>query len=358
MAKGLQPNNFDLIRLAAAVEVMLAHFSDNMHLPHSLEPLIVIVASFPGVPAFFFVSGFLISASWERHPKIAAFAENRLRRLFPALWLVLALEIVLIAFVFGKPMDRGFLLWIAAQATFAQSWVPSFLSSFPTTGINPALWTLPVEMGFYVAVPALYWAARMTRSRDSVFWLALAISFFALYSLPALHDAPFGPITEYRLRLSPVPWIGMFLAGVLAQRYRNKLIPLVKDRFGILAALYLAIVVIGDWHPIYPLLGPPRNEACILTFLAYAALVLSVAYTAPLWAERILRRNDLSYGIYIFHMPIANTLIFLGVTGIPGTVVGIFGVLAFAAFSWFFIEKPALSRKHVTIYQHDEMGAA
>ncbi len=57
----LNPNNFDLIRLCAASQVMLTHATFYFH-SQTLSTLASLLALIPGVPAFFFVSGFLISA--------------------------------------------------------------------------------------------------------------------------------------------------------------------------------------------------------------------------------------------------------------------------------------------------------
>ena len=80
----LRKNNFDLIRLAAASQVMLLH--GITHLEVDAPLLEQFVAYFPGVPAFFLISGFLISASWERNSDLRIFTANRALRIFPALW--------------------------------------------------------------------------------------------------------------------------------------------------------------------------------------------------------------------------------------------------------------------------------
>lgn len=57
-------NNFDLLRLVAATQVALLHGMDHLGVPHN--PVTQVLAWLPGVPAFFFISGFLISASKGR----------------------------------------------------------------------------------------------------------------------------------------------------------------------------------------------------------------------------------------------------------------------------------------------------
>mgnify|MGYP001238677287 CR=1 FL=1 len=54
-------NNFDLLRLFAALQVALEHSS--VHLQHSYA-ILDMLALFPGVPIFFFLSGYLIFGSY------------------------------------------------------------------------------------------------------------------------------------------------------------------------------------------------------------------------------------------------------------------------------------------------------
>ena len=66
-------NNFDLLRILAALQVVLAH--TRVHLDIQRLPLWSLVEAFPGVPIFFAISGFLISASFERTPNLASYVQ-------------------------------------------------------------------------------------------------------------------------------------------------------------------------------------------------------------------------------------------------------------------------------------------
>ena len=83
-------NNFDLIRLIAAAEVAIRHTMVHVAPKQFVYPLEVLFALVPGVPIFFFLSGFLISRSWERSPSASEYFRNRALRLFPALWTCIA----------------------------------------------------------------------------------------------------------------------------------------------------------------------------------------------------------------------------------------------------------------------------
>ena len=77
-----------------------------------------------------------------------------------------------------------------------------------------------------------------------------------------------------------------------------------------------------------------------LSAIALAALVISAANA---WA--IPMRYDLSYGLYLFHMPVMNAVIHTGYAGLQGAVIVTASALALAFASWVLIERPALSMK-------------
>lgn len=157
-------NNFDLVRLLAATQVMITHFAD--HLGISDNPFIAALRYFPGVPIFFFVSGFLISASWMRHPSLSGYARNRILRIYPALWGAFTVTALAIMALAPEMLSRHLgqaALWAIAQTTILQMWNPGFLRGFGIGVVNGSLWTIPVELSFYCAVPLIWRAGKGTR---------------------------------------------------------------------------------------------------------------------------------------------------------------------------------------------------
>jgi peptidoglycan/LPS O-acetylase OafA/YrhL len=76
-----------------------------------------------------------------------------------------------------------------------------------------------------------------------------------------------------------------------------------------------------------------------------ALVVTKLAYSAPHLAKKVLNENDISYGLYIYHMPVVNVLLFCGARGLLWVPAVWMMTAAIASMSWFGIEKPALSLK-------------
>ena len=93
-------NNFDLLRLIAAIQVVIAH--SLRHLQMDLPaPWGALLDCFPGVPIFFVISGYLVSSSYERAPSLKAYLRNRCLRIYPGLWVCLMVTMVVATIVDG-----------------------------------------------------------------------------------------------------------------------------------------------------------------------------------------------------------------------------------------------------------------
>jgi peptidoglycan/LPS O-acetylase OafA/YrhL len=145
-------NNFDLIRLFAALQVVLMH--GYSHLDIVDIGLSKVLSYFPGVPIFFFISGYLISSSYANKGNIFQYTINRAVRIYPAL-IVCTLLSVLAVYLTGyfssyKGGVSEFFLWILGQISFVQFYNPDFMREFGTGVLNGSLWTISVELQLYL----------------------------------------------------------------------------------------------------------------------------------------------------------------------------------------------------------------
>jgi peptidoglycan/LPS O-acetylase OafA/YrhL len=341
---GLRPNNFDLLRLAAAMQVGLLHMVEHLGLP--LSAWMVPLTWFPGVPIFFVLSGFLVSLSYERNPDLRNYAANRLLRIFPALWICFVFSVVSVACLrpdlLATASPASILWWVTAQSSIAQMFTPDFLRDYGVGALNGSLWTIPVELQFYAVVPILYAVLRLCRRRSAAM-LMLMLAGMAVNRVFAEWKLSAGDSLSVKLFGSTfVPHVWYFLAGIVIQQNFGRLRPwLAGKALWWLAAHLLCCVWLGrlGWHVAGNLVGP-------LPSLTLIGATFSLGYTFPTLSERVLRSNDISYGTYLYHMVIVNAVIELGLPATPGTVATIIAVtLACAVLSWKLVERPALMLK-------------
>ncbi len=114
---------------------------------------------FPGVPIFFCISGFLIAQSFERNrSRLTNYFEARVLRIYPALVVVTclgAMMLLLLGCFKGVPIWKV-AAWFSSTLAAGNSINPEFLRSFGSGVWNGSLWTISVELSFYVFLPAMY----------------------------------------------------------------------------------------------------------------------------------------------------------------------------------------------------------
>jgi peptidoglycan/LPS O-acetylase OafA/YrhL len=347
----MRQNNFDLLRLAAAIQVLLIHGVE--HLGLKLDALHRIFSIFPGVPIFFVISGFLISASYERNNDLAHYAQNRLLRIVPGLWVCLAISIVLATVIGGVIFPPGrAIIWIAAQASIAQFYNPEFLRGFGTGVLNGSLWTISLELQFYIAVPFIYWVIRGSHKDRK---LLIGVVIFAIVRLVVVAVTA----DESRTLLQKLAGVllpahlYLFLVGIFLQRNHLKMRGWIDGR-GIhwlvgYTVLALTCTLTG--------ISEAGNKLHPLLTMLLGVTVVSLAMTAPRLSNTLLKGNDISYGIYIYQMPIINCLIYLGITNSSGAL-GVGAALAVGAgvLSWKLVEQPFLRLKRNPLHPVKKPG--
>jgi peptidoglycan/LPS O-acetylase OafA/YrhL len=345
-------NSLDALRLLAAMQVAYGHAREYL-IPGAPSSLLTeIVGLFPGVPIFFFISGFLITRSYERLQSIPEYVRNRALRIFPALWVCVALNIVMVAAT-GYFQMKGagvtdLLTLFMAKSTFLQFYNPQYMREFGDGVLNGSLWTICVELQFYVLTPILYRAMGLLRSKPM--YLVGAVLVTSLLSNRILYylGPTYGSEVWWKLiHVSFLPWIYMFLAGMVAQRNFATLASFLSKcpawlAFGsYIAVAYVLIIILGL---------QAGNGCSPILFLLLVFLVLRLAYVNPTLAHKALRGNDISYGLYIWHMPVINQMLYFGLFGTASYfALGIALSVVLAVASWFLLEKPALRRKKATL---------
>ena len=342
LKKHLKNNNLDVLRLVFAVQVMLVHLGQEFN-SDLIAKITSIVKYFPGVPAFFFLSGFLIYASYSQNRNLNQYISNRFYRLYPGLIFATFGGLVLAIFghqiLFGDLPDTYLSIkWVFAQLTLGQGWNPDEFRMIGNGVINGVLWTITVELMFYCVVPLIVWVE--TRIKYFV-WYASVLS-FAVYStevsfinIPSLGSTP---LFDY-LKLTPIVWGWMFGLGILSYKYFSYLSVILKHGHWLILLMLGLICLDIDSDILFKTVG---NRLGIIYFLIYSAVILYIGFH-----NKVLHiKNDLSYSIYIWHMLVINFLIVIDVTSIT---LALFLTIGIAYFSWMCIEKPCLKLKSWSI---------
>jgi peptidoglycan/LPS O-acetylase OafA/YrhL len=328
-------NNFDVLRLAAAVLVLVAH---SWALTGRAGP------TFPGaglvvmgVPIFFAISGFLIARSWHLDPRAGAFVVKRVLRLWPALLVVLVFSaFVLGAAVtdrtlgdyFSSPKVTQYLIDNARlHTTFI---LPGVFDHNPgSDGVNGSLWTLPAEVKAYAIVLALGVAGLLRRPL-----MVLAVLTFVIWML--VGDGSTRPYSLAHALGSPdeIQFIAYFVGAALLFSLRER-VPL-DWRLGLAAAAALWLTNKS---------GVELKTAAWVVALPY--LIVFLAYSTPAWLRVAVRPGDLSYGIYIWAFPVQQTIMWADGSLSPVALLALAAPITYALAygSWHLVEAPALRLK-------------
>ncbi|BBY22615.1 acyltransferase family protein [Mycobacterium stomatepiae] len=329
-------NTLNLFRLGLAAEVMLFHsWPITGHMPpHALLQLMFAV----GVDGFFAISGFLITASWLRDPRVRDYLAARALRILPGLYVCL----IITAFVFaplsvavqgGSPAKLlqssapfTYVLNNATLISVLQFDVAGTPLKVASPGIwNASLWSLIWEVLCYIAIAVIGVVGLANRRWLSPAILALAVLGATL--LPPLTFPGSWTIPQLAVRSAI-----MFSAGALMYQWRGT----IPARWSLVAVSVVIVVAAAVSLPDY------RVVAALP--LAYAVIVSG----ALIRKERLTLRTDLSYGYYIYAFPTQQLLVIFGLGFLHPAVffvVAVIATLPLAALSWFCIEKPAMKLK-------------
>lgn len=296
------------------------------------------------VDAFFVLSGFLVSRSYLRLNSLPRYLWHRAVRIMPGFWvcmLVSAFGVApLLAVIMGRSPtsvltaeDSSFGYLINNAALLMRQFG---IAGLPGVGgnaevINGSLWTLFYEACCYLII-AVIGAIGVLRWRPSLVLAMIAV----LWVISIAAEFGINPLGSDYLRSFAL----IFLIGTAGLLYADK-IPL--NRHLALGSLGVAVASMFLFED-YRVLGAPAY--------AYLLFYLMVRMPVP-WSPR----SDISYGMYVWHWPIAQILVALNVPAYLGPlyillVIGL--AVPVSMLSWRLIEKPALKLKDIPLWPWGE----
>jgi peptidoglycan/LPS O-acetylase OafA/YrhL len=332
---GLRENNFDLLRLVFAGIVCLVHVQILTGASELLWIPTFMSADVP-VRAFFVISGFLIFMSYERSSSLRSYFSKRVRRIYPAYFVIVVLAAVgLVAVSSLSPTDYFFssawIRYLLANLTFmnfVQPDLPGVFEANRFPAVDGSLWTLKVEVMFYASVPFL---AMCFRRFGRLPLIAAIYVMSVAYGLLMTHLAERTGSGLYLELARQLPGqLSYFIAGAALFYYRD----VFERRVTTFLLAAVAVLTINYFFSLQLL--EPLALAVVVVFLGLHFYVGNFA-----------RYGDFSYGVYIVHFPIIQLLIFLGwFKGDPVTLLIVTVVLTIlgAVLMWHLVEKRFLSR--------------
>ena len=332
--KGFLPH-IESLRAIAVVSVVIYHI-ERSWLP----------GGYLGVDIFFVISGFVITRSLMRQgsasiwTRLAAFYIRRIKRLLPALALIVVTAIVLIRLV--NPWTE-FINRTGITAMFGISNIQLFLVNTDYFGennnLNPLMhtWSLGIEEQFYLVYPLLFFLVMRRpdggRSLLTVILGAVTVlSFLGFTLLFHTHQPAVYYLMPFRA------WelgIGCLLAlHILALESRTPLVVQTLAFLGIIVAF-----VVGYRSPVISSFLAVGGSAGLILAGAKESALNRVMLTSPL---QYLGR--LSYSIYLWHWLIIGLAIWtVGVNWISIPVI-VIATLGLASLSFHLLEEPARHR--------------
>lgn len=328
-------NNLNLIRMIAATAVLVSHAVPITQGPGAVEPLKALTGYSLGtlsVMVFFVISGFLITASFQRSSNHTSFLLARGLRLFPAL----VVNLVFVALILGPIMttlpvaaflggSEPYAFVLRNLALFPLVYeLPGVLEEQPYPAIVGSIWTLRHEVMCYAGVfLAGVIGAWQTRNRAG-----LTLGLYALiWAGLALADPELPSIVSGFLSLSL-----SFAIGIGFYVWRDRL-PL--SIIGVAVTVLLAWATAGSW--LYP--------AALSLAVGYGSFWL--AYVPGGIIRHYNRLGDYSYGIYVYAFPLQGAAIwaFGPQSPLENILYSLPPTVLLSVLSWHLVEGPAMQTK-------------
>ncbi|ADE13108.1 acyltransferase family protein [Sideroxydans lithotrophicus] len=331
----LRVNNFDLLRFVFAFIVFLVH-AYVLSGADSLSILSEIFSSEIAVKSFFVVSGFLIFMSYENSKDVGNYFSKRARRIYPA-YIFVVVACAVLGMIFSKYSWHEYISlelakYILANLVFLNFMHPSLPGVFEHNSlqaINGALWTLKIEVMFYLLVPVVVRAFRKYGRMKVIFLLYACSVIYSIYMEYMANKTGAGFYLELQRQLPGQ--LVYFIAGATSYYYFQHFAKY-APWLALLAVTAFALKSWLPWIAVQPI--------ALGVLVIYFACIFS-------YVGNFGKYGDFSYGVYIVHFPILQLLISFGLFNTHPWLMLLsagFMVVTTAYFLWHFVEKRFLRK--------------
>jgi peptidoglycan/LPS O-acetylase OafA/YrhL len=308
-ATDFRSNNLDCLRLILASIVALFHVYALSSIS-AFSAFGKYLSPHFAVKSFFVISGLLIYRSYAQSSSIGSYMEKRVRRIYPAYFTVVVLAAValwpLSTLSLAQYFGPGFWKYLGANLVFLNFLAPTLPGVFTSNNIpaiNGALWTLKIEVAFYLSVPVIHYLCSRFGTKKiigAIFCFSCIWKYGFAFLASMDHSRSLYSLDHSR--------------GIYAQLDAQFPAQLVYFSAGILLLLYF------DYLKLHF-----RSISCITACLFLLDHFFTEGALDVFWISGIVlvfgfwryfgnfsKYGDFSYGVYIVHWPVLQTLIALG----------------------------------------------
>jgi len=331
-------NFFTPLRLIFASLVVIGHAFVILSGHSSGEPHVFFTYTFSyiAVNMFFIASGLLVTKSMLYRGDSASFISARALRIFPALFIHVLFVMLLVGpFVTNLPLKEFFTspdwyLQPLKVLTFVETdmAMPGIFATNSEPLGSAALWTLRYEVLAYIGTLILFLIGALRHK-----WMILAQFIFPCIAW--MVGKHYGVFDHLPATFDSLARFGIaYGLGATLYAYREDIS---------FSVLLLPVFVGFCWLT--------RNHIELIEIfmnLTIAWGVMIIAYMKAPKLEWTQNLADVSYGIYIYHWAVMQSLLYFfpTLTVIPLVIFGYAISLVLAQLSWRIVEKPALGAKN------------
>ena len=328
-------NCIDFLRYFFILWIFVSHFWDLNDLQ--------VTFTVPGLAGirrvFFIISGFLIFYTYIRRPGLKDYISKRARRILPPYFAVIILCAAFGFIVSDLSFQQYFTStsvykYLIANLTFMnflQPTLPGVFETNPIEAVNGALWTMKIEVLFYISVPIVFFLLK----HFNKLWVIVGVLLFSVgYELlfTYLYEQSGNEIYALIRKQAGSQFV-YFYSGALILLYFDKFMKHLKILFPISFAIFL----LSNTNFFFNLIEP----------LAFSVVILGIAYSLK-FLNFMRKYDNISYGVYLYHFPIIQLFIYYGIAEwniYVAFIASLLVTLMVSALSWKLLEKPVIDKR-------------
>jgi len=302
-------------------------FRNDIQILRGLAVLLVVLfhldlkffnSGFLGVDVFFVISGFLMAILYDPCNK-KKFFTRRIKRLLPAYFATIFFTILAALFI----VELSEFNQVLEQSIFASSFTSNIgfwmqNSYFSKSDFNPLLhlWSLGVEIQFYLIVPLLYWFYKRIKP---LFYLTILVSILGCLTLVTISPKTSFFMMPFRL------WeflLGFYVAKTFTENGNIKF-----EKYNIIGLVSLIIVFLipiipVDGEKLSIVYGHPGLIAVAISLFTALILIFGLPkyILDSVFGKVFVFLGKYSYSIYLVHFPI---IVFCLYEPFSGTILSI-----------------------------------